>query len=212
MQALCDMRCVPCRGDVPTVTEAEKQAFLSQVPRWTILADDGVDKRYKRLSLSVDRGNQYKQQLVNHGLAIPARVKVGRTYRVVLRPTNDAQRLCPADKTPAGRASFIHEYWKQFYASQYTDQGYSVRLEVPRRQGRTDILARRASESVAIEIETGKSDAVHNVRQNLLQRYSRVIVVATDEAAYRQIERQLSRARLILPSRIKLVLRDDLDA
>jgi len=82
-------------------------------------------------------------------------------------------------------------------------------LEAPRKHGRTDVLAQRASESVAIEVETGKSDAVWNVKQDLSEGFGRVIVVATDEAGLRKTERELARAGLILPGRVKLVLRNE---
>ena len=71
-----------------------------------------------------------------------------------------------------------------------------------------DVLARRASESVAIDIETGKSDPVWNVKQDLLEGSGCVMVVATDESALRKIERQLATAGLIVPGRVEVVLRD----
>lgn len=69
-------------------------------------------------------------------------------------------------------------------------------------------MATKASERVAIEIETGKSDVVKNVKQNLLAKHSKIIVVATDETALRKVERELARAGLLIPSRVEVVLRD----
>ena len=50
-----------------------------------------------------------------------------------------------------------------------------------RKQGYVDVLARKGAESFAIDVETGKSDVVWNVRQDLISQFTRVIVVATDE-------------------------------
>ena len=170
--------------------------------------DDGVDQRYKRLKFSTDRGNRYKRQLVQHRFVIALRVKVGRTHRVLLRITDEARTVfgLSADKSTYG--SPIHEYWKHYYGRLYREKGYAVTLEAARKRGRVDVLARKLSESVAIEIETGKSDVVWNVKQNLLEGFSRVVVVATNEGGLRKVERQLARAGLILPGRIELILRD----
>ena len=72
------------------------------------------------------------------------------------------------------------------------------------------MLAQKDGEKIAIEIETGKSDVVWNVRQDLLARFDRVIVVATDEKAMGKVERQLAKKGLLgIPSRVNVVLRDD---
>lgn len=95
-------------------------------------------------------------------------------------------------KRSDGNESLSHEYWKRQYAVRYAAQGYQVEIEAPRdpndgRQGRVDVLATkssgRASESVrcAIEIETGKSDVVANVKRNLLAGFDKVLVVPTNQ-------------------------------
>jgi 4a-hydroxytetrahydrobiopterin dehydratase len=47
---LCDLRCVPCRGDVPQVTGQEKQALLPSISDWRVL-DRGkmeqLERRFK---------------------------------------------------------------------------------------------------------------------------------------------------------------------
>jgi hypothetical protein len=70
------------------------------------------------------------------------------------------------------------------------------------------VAGRKGCKSIAIEIETGKSDVVWNVKQDLLSRFSTVLVVATDEGALDRVERQLAKAGLIVPKRINVVLRD----
>ena len=69
-----------------------------------------------------------------------------------------------------------------------------------------DISATRGSENVAIEIETGKSDVVANVKRDLLCGVHKVVVVATDQQALEKIERQLAKASLLIPGRVEVGL------
>jgi len=48
MEALTQMKCVPCRGGEPTVTDAEVAELLPQVPEWRIVARDSI-KRLERV-------------------------------------------------------------------------------------------------------------------------------------------------------------------
>ena len=47
MESLREMKCVPCRGDEPTVTGEELTRYHAQVPNWEIIEVDGV-KRLRR--------------------------------------------------------------------------------------------------------------------------------------------------------------------
>ncbi len=42
MEQLSEMRCVPCEGTEPTVTEREIAELHPQVPQWKIIEKDGV--------------------------------------------------------------------------------------------------------------------------------------------------------------------------
>jgi len=44
MEALKEMRCVACRSDAPTVTEAEIAELHPQISEWEIVEQDGVKK------------------------------------------------------------------------------------------------------------------------------------------------------------------------
>lgn len=37
MTDLIQIKCIPCRGDEPTVTEAELAEYLPQVPQWQVV-------------------------------------------------------------------------------------------------------------------------------------------------------------------------------
>lgn len=48
MSSLKAMKCVPCRGDEPTVSEDEIADLTPKVPEWKIVEQDGV-KRLRRV-------------------------------------------------------------------------------------------------------------------------------------------------------------------
>ena len=47
MSELQDMKCVPCRGDEPTLTDFQIKEMKPQVPGWEVIAVDGI-KRLQR--------------------------------------------------------------------------------------------------------------------------------------------------------------------
>jgi len=89
---------------------------------------------------------------------------------------------------------------------------FFVRVPFSKTLRRTVVLPMPAStrllnlwlERRAVEVETGKSDAVRNVRNGLLAGFSRVSVLPTDEQARKTVERQLATARLLLEPRVRV--------
>ncbi len=167
--------------------------------------NDGVDSRYKRLGVSADKGHRLKQKMLALGVIEEQEVSVGSTRRKVLRANSKSR--CSNRSKGERPESIAHEFWKRRYAERFRCEGYDVALEAERNEGRMDVLASRDSESVAIEVETGLSDVLHNVRQDLLFGVSRVVVVATAEKAWARVQRQLEGAGL-LSGRVDLVLQD----
>ena len=172
--------------------------------------DDGVKDRYQRLGLSVGSGNRLKEQLLCEGWLEAQVVDLGRTRKILLRLTKEGREALGLDGKHPEHGSLVHEYWKRFYVQRFQEMGYKATLEAPRRSGNVDVLAVKDGLSVAIEIETGKSDVVRNVQQELLTGFDKVLVVATDEKALGKVERQLAQAGLIVPGRVDVVLRDQI--
>jgi len=170
--------------------------------------NDGVKARYKRLNLSIGSGNRLKQLLLDLGWIESQTVDLGQARKICLRLTKRAKDSLNLDSTEPQHGSIVHEYWKRFYAQRFQEQGYHVDLEVPRISGRVDIVARKENERIAIEIETGKSNFIRNVQQDLAARYDKVIVVATDKSAFKKTEKQLAQAGLLLRQRVNVVLRN----
>jgi len=150
-----------------------------------------------------------KEFLLNQGWLESQTIDIGQTRKTCLRLTKQATDALNLDDTTPQHGSIVHEYWKQYYAQRFSEQGYQIALEVPRISGRVDVVARKGNERIAIEIETGKSDFVRNVRQDLAAKYDKIIVVATDKNAFERIEKELAQAGLLIAGRVELVLRDN---
>jgi DNA-binding Lrp family transcriptional regulator len=72
-----------------------------------------------------------------------------------------------------------------------------------------DVVAKKDDQKIAIEIETGKSNYLRNIRQDMLAKYDQILVVTTDKTAYEKVEKDLAIAGLLIPKKVKLILRDD---
>ena len=166
--------------------------------------DDGVKARYKRLGLSTGTANRLKDQLLAQGWLEDQAVDIGQTRKVILRLTKQSKDALNLDTSEPEYGSITHEYWKRFYAQRFREQGYHAEFEVPRKSGRVDVVARKDGEKIAIEIETGKSDFIRNVQQDLAAKYNKVLVIATDKPAFEKIEKKLAQAGLLIAGRVEL--------
>ncbi|MFG0252411.1 MAG: hypothetical protein ACF8NJ_06000 [Phycisphaerales bacterium JB038] len=155
-----------------------EMAFLADVAThpW-----DGVKARYRRLGLSGHKGTLMYRRLVRLGWLESETAQHGTTRLRLLRLTTRARRLLnlPEAEGAGGRRreSIAHEYWKNWYASQLREQGFSVQIEAPRVGGRVDVLAEKDGKRIGIEIETGKSDAKGNAEKCLASGFDEVWVV-----------------------------------
>jgi len=186
-----------------------------------------VTERYGRLGLSADRGTRLCERLVERGLLKKGSVATGKGRMVVLAATAKARKAAgdeeassetdvggapqePATATDIRCGGPEHEYWKHKIAEVLTEAGYEVALEKQTGDGHyVDVIAERDGERLAIEVETGKSDVVGNVRHCLETGFDRIVVVATSREAHHIVERRLRRAGL-LKSPVELTRATDL--
>ena len=199
---------------------------------------DGVKMRYRRIGVSVGRGNRIKQDLLVLGWITQQVVPIDQTRRTVLKLTPEGERVFevgaheppvpagvkqPADagwvdvaavidwidgKRTVGRESLEHAYWKHRYASRLRELGYQVEVEAPRDNGYADIHATGPEGALILEIETGQSDYLSNLKNNLRSDADKIILVATNEKAMQRIERDLATHGLLLPDKVMIVLKD----
>jgi hypothetical protein len=168
--------------------------------------DDGVKTRYHRLGFSIGTANRLKHQLINQHWLEEQTVDLGQTRKVILRLSQQCKEALKLDTSDPQHGSIVHEYWKRYFAQRYREQGYQIQFEVSRKSGRVDVVATKNSEKIAIEIETGKSNYMRNIQQNLGAKYNQIVVVSTDKKAFKKIERDLAQVGLLGLGRIDLVL------
>lgn len=162
----------------------------------------GVSKHFKGCGMSTRKGQTAKDNLEQRGLVrsheihreVPGGGKV-----VILEITQAGAELLAQlghdARWPYYRASPEHEYWKEQAARHYAARGYTVAKEHPLPLGgAVDVSATKPNERVAIEVETGKSDAVGNIQKALNAGFDKVISLATNSATAEATEQALKAA------------------
>jgi hypothetical protein len=172
----------------------EEIAVLKDVAQYPY---SGTVARHARLGLSSYKGSAAVSALEAKGLLQRTNVAIGRGRLTLHQLTESAVGWLSEQgrdhSVPRQNASVEHEYWRAKVEEQLLVEGYVVEEEVPRPGGgRVDLVARRPGQSVAVEIETGFSDAEENVRRDLEAGYDRVIVVATNRRVKAALERKLA--------------------
>jgi len=109
------------------------------------------------------------------------------------------------------RGGLEHEYWKDRVTEHFRKKGYRVTEEYPVGGGQAvDLVAVNDKERIAIEIETGKSDAVHNIQRALKAGFVRIVCVALDGKVEQKINEQLKNIDLPESGNIVMVQIQDL--
>lgn len=162
----------------------------------------GLSRHYKAAKLSTRKGQHAKEQLEKRGLVeaheilkeIPGGGKI-----VVLELTQAGvellRELGHEARWPYYTASPEHEYWKDQAAQHYANKGFRVEKEHRLPQGcAVDVHAEKPGQTIAIEVETGKSNPVENIRKAINASYSEVVSLATNSATAEATEHALQAA------------------
>ena len=85
-------------------------------------------------------------------------------------------------------------------------QGFAVQVEKALGMGKSvDLEARRDGKKIAVEVETGKSDAINNIRKDLEAGYDRILVVCLNETVRKQIQDQVGKISFDGKDRIRIL-------
>ncbi len=107
-----------------------------------------------------------------------------------------------------------HKFWKEKIAEYYKRQGYSVVIE-EERNGSADIAIEKGRERIAVEIETGNSEPLNNIRRDLEAGFKSVICVPTNRYVQHKIAQDIERegikgkVELILAFKFDITLKTD---
>jgi len=156
----------------------------------------GTSARYRQLQLSTRHGTEIKDSLTGQGYLIPVDIHVYQN-RMVLFELTDKSNIYLASlgyhRIKQPREGGVEHRYGVFNAKRFfQDLGYTTATEVRTEEGKfVDLVASRADESIANEIETGSSDIVENVRSAFAGGYRTVYVIATNIEAQQKAMRLL---------------------
>ena len=133
-----------------------------------------------------------------------------------MQPTPEALKMLGVNESHAvqkfGNPSLEHEYWKKRVAEHYEKLGYDVEIEKHIGDGKSvDIAASNSQETIAIEIETGKSDAVYNIIKDIEAGFDRVVSVVLKKELKKRIIDDMLKLNIEKKSIVKIIEFQELD-
>ena len=174
-----------------------------------------VSKHYSQLGWSAWTGNLVKDTLVKRGyiqivdIALPtARVKLLDLTQKGIRFLETVGIAVPETLRHGG---IEHRFWvhalsrKSALTRLAKKKGLKIETEYPIGEGKTvDIVLYNKDCKIAVEIETGKADAVGNIRKCLEAGFRKVLSVATNTATYARLKKQVE--KLDIPPGTKVLV------
>jgi hypothetical protein len=144
------------------------------------------------------------------GLLTETEISTGKGRIKALQPTKKGYGILGMDKgerQTIGNPGPEHEYWKNRVADHYRKLGYDVEIEKHIGDGKSvDIAASNTHETIAIEIETGKSDAVYNIIKDIEAGFDKVISVALDNPVKNKIIKEINDSDIAQNNNIEILL------
>ncbi|MDD5551320.1 MAG: DUF87 domain-containing protein, partial [Candidatus Omnitrophica bacterium] len=157
-----------------------------------------VNERYKRLGWSFREGNKVQKELIDREyvktVTIP--IQKGRItlFDILDKGKKELGFLGVNFSDTQRKGGIEHKYWVNQAAEHYKKQGYQVEIEKPIGEGKAvDIVISMGDETIAVEVETGKSDAMENVNKCLNTGFKEIMVIATCREAYQRIKNQIAK-------------------
>ncbi len=141
----------------------------------------GTVERYHRLGLNVYQGNKLKQQLAKKDLIKAESISTNKgrlkVFDLSEKGKDELRKLGYQVKNHRVKnASFEHEFWKKKVADHLKDNGFEIHEEYPIGYGKSvDVVAMKDGKQMAIEIETGKSDEIYNIKKDVEAGFHNII-------------------------------------
>lgn len=188
-----------CKGALT----ADEEILLRDIQRNELV---GLSERFSRFGFSIRRGEGVKHALVRKGLinivALPLDAP-RRGITKLLEITPAAHRHLGLAEPTHREGGLRHRFWEQKTAEHLKTRGFSVEKEYPLGEGLTvDLLATRGNETVAVEVETGSSDALGNIDKCLRAGFRKVWVIALDKNQRERLQAIYPEGDLNSPVRI----------
>ena len=151
-------------------------------------------------------GNEYKNVLISQGLIQPESISL-RDCRIILFEITAKGKAALRDsgyEVKDTKEGIIHKFWKFRIADYYKNKGYEIMIEEIV-NGKPDIIIMNKNKKIAVEIETGNSDAVFNVKKNL-KAFDEIVCIATNKEVQQKITEDLKEMNLQNKATITSVL------
>jgi hypothetical protein len=159
----------------------------------------GITQRYKRLKLNPKYGNKFKNLLIAQGCIQPRKVitKKGLIMLFDITPKGKGILRDLGHKFKNISEGVIHKFWKEKIANYYREKDIDVFVEQYFFNGRPDIILLKENKKIAVEIETGKSDFVRNIKRAKEAGFDQIICVTTSKGVANKILNVLKDRKLL---------------
>ena len=157
-----------------------------------------ITRRYKRLELHSKLGNKCRKDLIMEKCILPKKIITGKGWITLFELTQKGKMVLGdlGYEFKNESEGVVHKFWKHKVSEFYRKEGLEVRIEEYYMNGRPDIIVHSGNKKIAIEIETGKSDYVKNVRRALEAGFDELVIVAVNRFVEEKISFSLREKKL----------------
>jgi len=168
-------RLLPAAGRVPSALEEGVEQMLADIHQHPLST---IPVRLLRCHLSTGSGVRLLSSMERSGLISSSYIRTprGRVRWLELTPSGAAAIGLPSPTRPR-EGGPEHRYWVARASAWLASQGFAVTPDAPVPGGFVDLVGTKPGERVALEVETGKSDAVANVHRLRGEGFTRVMVL-----------------------------------
>ncbi|MBU1737077.1 MAG: DUF87 domain-containing protein [Proteobacteria bacterium] len=191
---------------LPVNIEQEKRESPPEtIPRRKLLIDilehpfSSTSERYRRLNLYSKLGNKCRKDLISEKCILPRKIVTGNGWITLFELTQKGKTILGdlGYEFKNESEGVVHKFWKHRVAEFYRRKGLDVRVEEYFVNGRPDIIVHEDGRKIAVEIETGKSDYVKNIKRALEAGFDEVVSVGVNKFVEEKIRGELEKRTLI---------------
>jgi hypothetical protein len=153
-------------------------------------------QRYRDLNLNPRKGNALKRELLQKYLIYPIKINTGKGRISLFDLSEQGKQLLRVEgiefKRAKRKGSLLHQYWTDQAKKYFQNKSYGILEEIKIGEGKfIDLVGIKGQEIIAIEIETGKSNFLENMKKCQEGNFERIIVVATSEKVKKEINKKI---------------------
>ena len=187
--------------------EAAREALLEDIVR---IPYSSTQERYRRLGWSFYKGNRIRDRMVKEGWIQVRAIKrpdgMVKVFELTEEGKDEVERSGFRVERTWRKGGLEHGYWVEEIAGLLRKQGFAVQAEKALGMGKSvDLEARREDRKIAVEVETGKSDAISNIRKDLEAGYDKILVVCLEGELKERILYQLEQINISGKDRVIVV-------